>query len=81
MANDITGYRRKRAGSDASSDHSVGSKSMESESAANSTKNTLLAMDTSQHNIKKALTKINDDMRIDNTLLNPENLWQRPQAG
>ena len=52
---------------------------------SSSTKNTLLAMDTTsmstKKDIKKALTKINDDMRIDNTHFDPENLWQRPQAG
>ena len=79
-AQDLTAYKRKRAGSDASSEHSVGSRSVESE-AAGSTRNTLLAMDSSTLNIKKVLNKINDDMRIDNALLNPEALWMRPQAG
>lgn len=63
------------AESDASSEHSVGSQSV----GPDSIKNTLLAMDTSH--VKKALTRIEDDMRIDSMLLNPDELWKRPEAG
>ncbi|XP_067671793.1 A-kinase anchor protein 10, mitochondrial-like [Haliotis asinina] len=67
--------KHRRTESDASSEHSVGSQSV----GADGIKNTLLAMDTSH--VKKALTRIEDDMRIDSMLLNPDELWKRPEAG
>ncbi|XP_071094421.1 A-kinase anchor protein 10, mitochondrial-like [Haliotis cracherodii] len=67
--------KHRRTESDASSEHSVGSQSV----GPDSIKNTLLAMDTSH--VKKALTRIEDDMRIDSMLLNPDELWKRPEAG
>ena len=64
-------------GSDASSEHSLGSHSTGSEI---SSKNTLLATDSSA--MKKALHKFaGDDMRIDNVFFNPDALWKRDQAG
>ncbi|XP_050410189.1 A-kinase anchor protein 10, mitochondrial isoform X2 [Patella vulgata] len=74
MAQDLP-TKRKRTGSDASSEHSGGSQSVGADSLS-SHKNTLLAMDSSS--IKKALNKLDIDMRIDNQLLNPEELWKRP---
>ena len=70
-----------RTGSDASSEKSLGTQSTGSENIGISSKNTLLAMDTSGRRIKKAMNKITDDMRIDETLFNPDSLWQRGQAG
>ena len=67
------------SGSDASSEKSAGSQSVGNDSI--SAKNTLLATDTSSHNIKKAMNKITDNMRIDSALFNPDNLWHRPNAG
>ena len=66
-------------GSDVSSEKSFGSQSTGSE--AISSKNTLLALDTSSFHIKKALKKINVDMRINKDLLDPDALWHRDQAG
>jgi len=45
------------------------------------TRNTLLAMDTRGQHIKRAVNRIGDDMRIDSSLLDPDNLWHRPTAG
>ncbi|ESO83252.1 hypothetical protein LOTGIDRAFT_133668, partial [Lottia gigantea] len=66
--------RRKRTGSDASSEHSAGSHSIGADSLSH--KNTLLAIDSSS--IKKVFNKLDVDMRIDDQLLNPEELWKRP---
>lgn len=47
-------------------------------------KNTLLAMDSSAHDkqaVRKILKNIEDEFHIDRSLLNPDDLWKRPQAG
>ena len=44
-------------------------------------RNTLLAMDTRGQHIKRAVNRIGDDLRIDSSLLDPDNLWHRPSAG
>jgi hypothetical protein len=64
-------------GSDANSEPSVSS--IGSESVAS--RNTLLAVDTRGSHIKTAINKITDNMRIDGYLLDPDNLWQRPNVG
>ena len=69
--------------SDSNSERSVAS-SVTAESVM--TRNTLLAVDTrGQHtrgqHIKQAVNRIGDDMRIDSSLLDPDNLWHRPTAG
>ena len=61
--------------SDASSEHSVSS----SGSTSISSRNTLLAMNS--HQVNRAINKIQDDMRIDSALFNPDSLWKREQAG
>ena len=63
--------------SESNSDRSVTS----SHSESVSTRNTLLAMDTRGQHIKRAVNKIGDDMRIDSSLFDPDNLWHRPTAG
>jgi len=45
------------------------------------TRNTLLATDTRGQHIKRAVNRIGDDLRIDSSLLDPDNLWHRPTAG
>lgn len=66
-------------GSDASSEKSSGSQSTGNESL--SSKNTYLARDTSGQHFAKALNRFSDNMRIDNSLFNPDSLWHRPNAG
>ncbi|GAB6030002.1 A-kinase anchor protein 10, mitochondrial [Chamberlinius hualienensis] len=64
--------RRRRAGSDASSEHST------------HTVNTLLAMDGSQPGVtsRKIIKKFEDeDMQIDTRTFVPDALWRRPLAG
>ena len=63
--------------SDTNSEQSVASGHSESVSV----RNTLLAMDTRGQHIKHAVNKIGDDMRIDSSLFDPDNLWHRPTAG
>ncbi|KAL5015934.1 hypothetical protein ScPMuIL_005523 [Solemya velum] len=68
---------RKRAASESSSEHSIGSHSTGGDSI--SSKNTLLAKDSSH--FKKALSKLNDDIRSDPMLTNPDTLWKRANSG
>ncbi|XP_014770827.1 A-kinase anchor protein 10, mitochondrial isoform X2 [Octopus bimaculoides] len=77
LAHDLPQKVRRRLGSDASSEHSIGSQSTGTESI--SSRNTLLAADTSH--FKKAFNKIDVDMRIDTILLNPDALWKRNNTG
>lgn len=77
LANDLPQKSRKRLGSDASSEHSAGSQSTGAESVGS--RNTLLATDTSH--LKKALNKMQVDLRIDSVLLNPDSLWKRSAPG
>ena len=63
--------------SDASSEHSVSSGG----STSVGSRNTLLAMNTKSQQMKKAINKIDDDMRIDSTFFNPDSLWKRNQEG
>lgn len=77
LANDLPQKSRKRLGSDASSENSAGSQSTGAESV--SSRNTLLATDTSH--LKKALNKMQVDLRIDSVLLNPDALWKRNAPG
>ncbi len=78
-------FAMSSTGSDASSEHSVTSTG--SSHVAISAKNTLLANADASNNtatniqIKKAFGKVSDNMRIDNTLFNPDSLWMRPQSG
>jgi len=66
------------AASDSNSERSITSSgTLESVS----TRNTLLAVDTRGQHIKRAVNRIGDDMRIDSSLLDPDNLWHRPAAG
>jgi len=66
------------AASDSNSERSIASSgNLESVS----TRNTLLAVDTRGQHIKRAVNRIGDDMRIDSSLLDPDNLWHRPAAG
>jgi hypothetical protein len=64
-------------GSDSNSERSFGSIGNDSVTS----RNTLLAMDTRGEHIKRAMNKIHDDMRIDSSLLDPDNLWRRPNDG
>ena len=64
-------------GSDASSEHSVGSSSTGNDSI--SAKNPYLALDTSGNVLKKAIDRVRDDLRIDDSLFNPEALYDRTQ--
>jgi len=67
------------ASSDSSSGHNVIASAHNAESTG--TRNTLLAMDTRGQHIKRAVNKIGDDLRIDASLFDPDNLWHRPTAG
>ncbi|ELT87067.1 hypothetical protein CAPTEDRAFT_222842 [Capitella teleta] len=81
QAQDIPSHtpRRPRRGSECSSEHSVGSQS----SDAVSIKNTLLAgaLEPANPIVQKALNRIEDDMRIDTALFNPDQLWKRNHSG
>lgn len=74
-SNDIPGYQRKRTDSDASSERSF--ETMSSNSV--SSRNTLLAVDTLSKTSRKA-KKIKDNLQIDGSLLDPNNLWHRPNS-
>ena len=66
-------------GSDCSSEHSIGGQSVGSESV--SSRNTLLASGTSR---PVKLTQLEENMRnmdLDDTLLNPDKLWERKHSG
>ncbi|WAR03614.1 AKA10-like protein [Mya arenaria] len=74
------GQTRKRRGSESSSEHSVGGQSVTSEKSMSS-RNTLLASGTSR---PMQLSRLEENMRnmdLDDTLLNPDRLWERKHAG
>ncbi|KAL4223109.1 A-kinase anchor protein 10 [Mactra antiquata] len=79
-AQDFPIGQRKRRGSETSSEHSVGTHSLGNESI--SSKNTLLASGTSR---RVQLNKLDENMKNmtldDPSLLNPDKLWERPEAG
>ncbi|XP_052234505.1 A-kinase anchor protein 10, mitochondrial-like isoform X2 [Dreissena polymorpha] len=73
------GQRRKRRGSETSSEHSAGAHSVGGESI--SSRNTLLAAGSSR---PVQLSKLEENIRnihMDDTLLNPDKLWERKDAG
>ncbi|XP_064647696.1 A-kinase anchor protein 10, mitochondrial-like isoform X2 [Lineus longissimus] len=81
QTSDVPNPRKKRSGSDASSEHSIGAHSSGSSIEPVSAKNTLLAIDSTDP-FSKTLSKLGDDLRIDTLLLtNPENLYLRPNSG
>lgn len=77
LAVDLPQMRKKHTDCDASSEHSVSSGG----STSVSSRNTLLAMNTKSQQMKRAINKIDDDMRIDSTFFNPDALWKRNQEG
>ena len=65
------------ADGDASSEHSVSSGG----STSVGSRNTLLAMNTQSQQTRRAINRIDTDMRIDSTFFNPDSLWRRNQEG
>lgn len=71
-------------GSETSSEHSIGSQSVGAQSVGSesiSSKNTLLASGTTR---PVQLSKLEENMKnltIDDGLLNPDKLWERPESG
>ncbi|KAK2181367.1 hypothetical protein NP493_401g01005 [Ridgeia piscesae] len=79
LAVDLPQMRKNhsQADGDASSEHSVSSGG----STSVGSRNTLLAMNTQSQQTRRAINRIDTDMRIDSTFFNPDSLWRRNQEG
>ncbi|XP_045171774.2 A-kinase anchor protein 10, mitochondrial-like [Mercenaria mercenaria] len=83
-AQDFPIGQRKRRGSETSSEHSVGAHSVGAHSVGSesvSSRNTLLAAGTSRRVQLHKLDENMKNMTLDPGLLNPDKLWERPEAG
>ncbi|XP_060578196.1 A-kinase anchor protein 10, mitochondrial-like isoform X2 [Ruditapes philippinarum] len=78
-AQDFPIGQRKRRGSETSSEHSVGTHSVGSESVRS--RNTLLATGNSRNVQLHKLDENMKNMTLDPGFLNPDKLWERPEAG